>query len=369
MQTAQKKNSAVPVKMIWFLICIGVFLSNFLSLFAIATGKNTGRLMGDSITNSVPYMMLALGAALCMSRGCINLSLPGTMTLSALVFTACARSDMPFFPAMLLAMMTGAALGALNGIFAVQRGKSVKLATALSSFLVGFIGTGFVYVLGRGQPLRAGWDRSAVTVCCVIWIVMAVGVCFLGAIGGKKQFRTHEGDVSGVSGGNRFLWTMIAGILASLAGVFRTVQYGTFNYNMSADISSFMNITLVLLLAGILIPNMKRSYSEALFGYLAVVFAALTLGTFIITFFYMNLDQGVQIISFAVIGLLLMIPNILIYRQKKEAVPVGPVDLPADATRPGGDTAEVPGETAEPAPEEADDGQTGEEETKPEAGV
>ena len=31
MQTAQKKNSAVPVKMIWFLICIGVFLSNFLA--------------------------------------------------------------------------------------------------------------------------------------------------------------------------------------------------------------------------------------------------------------------------------------------------------------------------------------------------
>jgi hypothetical protein len=83
----------------------------------------------------------------------------------------------------------------------------------------------------------------------------------------------------------------------------------------------------------------------------------------------MNLDQSVQIISFAVIGLLLMIPNILIYRQKKETEPVGPVDLPADATRPGGDTAEVPGETAEPAPEEADDGQTGEEETKPEAGV
>ena len=196
---------------------------------------------------------------------------------------------------------------------------------------------------------------------------MAVGVCFLGAIGGKKQFRTREGDASAVSGGNRFLWTMIAGVLASLAGVYRTVQYGgSFNYGTSADISYFMNIALVLLLAGILIPNMKRSYSEALFGHLAVVFAALTLGTFIITFSYLNLDQSVQMISFAVIGLLLMIPNILIYKQKREAEPVGPIDLPADTTWPGGDTAEVPEKTAEPVREEYDDGQIGEEEKKPE---
>ena len=73
MQTAQKKKSAVPVKMIWFLISIGVFLSNFLSLLGVASGRNPGRLMGNSITTCVPYMMMALGAALCMSRGCIKI--------------------------------------------------------------------------------------------------------------------------------------------------------------------------------------------------------------------------------------------------------------------------------------------------------
>ena len=369
MQTAQKKTSAVPVKMIWFLISIGVFLGNFLSLVGIASGRNTGRLMGNAITNCVPYMMMALGAALCMSRGCINLSLPGTMTQSAMVFAFCTRSEMPFFPAMLLAMMTGAVFGALTGIFAVQRSKSVRLATALSSFLVGIIGSGFVYVIGRGEMFSLRWDRSAVTVCCVIWIVIAAGVCFLGAIGGKKQFHTHEGDVSGVSGGNRFLWTMIAGILASLAGVYRTVHYSAFNYSMSADVTYLMYIALILLLAGILIPNMKRNYSEALFGYLAVVFAALTLGAFMVMFSYLGLEQGAQMISFAVTGLLLMIPNILIYKQKKEAETAGLTDIPADTTWPAENTAVALEKPAEPVRKENDDGQNGDEEKKPEADV
>ena len=142
---------------------------------------------------------------------------------------------------------------------------------------------------------------------------------FQGAIGGKRTFRAFEGDQSPVGGGERLVWSIAAGALAALAGVFQTVRLRVFNTS-STDMYTLCNIVFVLLLAGILIPNMRESYGEALCGLLSVPIGALSYGTIVFTMMYIGISTGIQYMVLALFGLLLLIPNLLIYKRKKDRI-------------------------------------------------
>ena len=312
---------AVPVKLIWMLISAAIFLSCFFSLVGAMGSRFNGRALGQGFLYSVAVLMLSLGAGLCMARGCINLSLPGTMSLSALVFASAFSGGMAFFPAMLLALLVGAVFGALNGIFTIQRRRNVQLVTALSSLPVGLIASHFAsQVSTEGNAWRISLEiaRGTDTVFAIIWIALAIGLCFVGAIGGGRLFRTFGEDTVKDGGGNRFLWSVVAGVLAAMAGIFQIVRMRAYSMNPAGDMSYTVSIFLVLITAGILIPNMRGSYSEALFGFLAVVFAAFAYGMLSMMFSYLGFAVSVQYIVYAIFALLLLIPNLLIYKNKKE---------------------------------------------------
>ena len=317
-KTNPKTRRGVPVKLIWFLITIGICLSCIGSLAGFAQKRPIGRLLENAFYNAPLYLLLAVGAGLCMARGCINLSLPGTMSISMLVFGIAFRSGTAIVPASLLAILSGAAYGALNGIFTIQRGRNIQLVTALSSLLVGMAGTGFAAVISNMRNIKLEIGSRAYTTASIVFVVIGVAVCFLGAIGGKKLFRLNADDTPEVSGGNRFLWSVIAGMLAAMAGIFQAIRIQQLRINIGSDSTYQVAIFFILVVAGILIPNVRRTYGEALFGLLSIIFAAFAYSVLNIICAVIGTETTVNYIIYAVFGLLLLIPNLLIYRKKKE---------------------------------------------------
>lgn len=323
----EKQNTesrrAVPVKMIWMLVSIGILLSCLISLIGMMGSRFNARMLNNIFLVSVSVLMAALGAGFCWARGCINLSLPGTMSISALVFALASNDGMGFFPAMLLAVLTGAVFGSLTGIFAIQRSRKIQLVTALSSLLVGIMATGIASEISLSEGtgiLKAEVARGTETTIAIIWIMLAIGLCFAGAAGGARLFHTFESDTSEVTGGNRFLWSLVAGVLAALAGVYQTARLRTYAIGSYSDTYQMVTVFFVLITAGILIPNMRKSYSEALFGFLSVIFAALSHGTINMLCSYLGATSAILYSIYGIVGLLLLIPNILIYKSRKDPI-------------------------------------------------
>jgi len=309
----------VPVKMIWFLITIAIYLSCIGSMVGFAQGRPVGRLLESAFYITPMYLLLAVGAGLCMARGCINLSLPGTMAMSMMAFGLACRGGVAIIPATLLAILTGAAYGALNGIFTIQRGRNIQMVTALSSLLIGLAGSGFAGLASDMRINKLELESKAYTTVGIVFVAIAIGVCFLGAIGGKKLFHLNTDDEPEVSGGNRFLWSVIAGILAGLAGIFQAFRTQQIHFNFASDYTYLVSLFFILITAGILIPNVRRTYGEALFGLLAIVFATLAFGVLNIICMVMGTASTESYIIYAVFGLLLLIPNLLIYKKRDTA--------------------------------------------------
>ena len=103
---------------------------------------------------------------------------------------------------MLAAVMAGTACGAVNGIFTIQRRRGIRLVTALSSLLVGAMASGLAAVIstgGTGQILFKA-ARGTENIIAAVWIALAVGLCFAGAVGGGNLFSTNEGETTEAGG-------------------------------------------------------------------------------------------------------------------------------------------------------------------------
>lgn len=307
------KKRAVPVKMIWMFIVLGVTLSWMLTVLMVR-GRMTN-VMNAFYTIS-PNLLLIAGAAVCLARGTLNLALPGTACLCAALFALISRDGSPV-AGIIAALAAGTALGALNGVFAVQSGKKALLVTGIASLAVGFIFQSFEGILTGNQAVTVNMDRNAIYVFAWIGIFVAAAVCILGGLGKHASPETGE-EGEQPSGASRFLWTMIAGALAGLAGVVYVARARAF---IPSAFSSCIEMYILpaLLLGGMLIPNFRRSTGEAVLGMVAVVLAGLCVGFISMYLMIIGLDVMFQRLVMGIVSALLLIPNILIRRGKKKA--------------------------------------------------
>ncbi len=316
MENTNKPRRAFPVKLVWMLVTLGIFLVCLSALLGAMGGRFNIRNLGSGFQQGVPYMLIALAMGLCLARGSINLSVPGTVVLCSLVFGASLQAGLGFAAALPLTLLTGAGCGALCGLFAIQRRRNVLIVTALSSLAVGVMASG----LARGIALQ-GFSlpglRGTEGVLAVSMTVVAVGMCFVGAIGGRKLFRTFEGEAQEVGGGGRFLWSVIAGALAALAAVVTVARMSAFMPSTDSD-GRFMTACFILLTAGILLPNRRRSYSEALFGFLSVVIAACAYGMLNTLMLLLNISAQFFYVIYGILALLMVLPNLLVCSRPGE---------------------------------------------------
>ena len=143
-------------------------------------------------------------------------------------------------------------------------------------------------------------------------------VCILGGLG--KPASTNSNDPAPQpGGGTRFAWSLIAGALAGLAGILSVVRNGTFSLSSFSGYNEW-SIVPALLIAGAMIPNLRRSKGEGICGGLAMIFSVVILNILTTLLYSGRIDVlGARIIQ-AVISVLFLIPNLLIGKKRNGAL-------------------------------------------------
>lgn len=336
-----ENKRAIPVRMIWMFISLTLMIG--LMMTVIFSSRRFDRIMQNILVNAVPVVLLAVGAGICLCRGSANLALPGIACLCGCL-TALIGGENGDLTAVgiIVAIFTGAALGALTGTFAIQSRRNIWLVTGISSLLFGLLFFSLAGLFVYGASIRLRTDRDLPTVIGIIALVIGITVAILSGLG--RHVSTNEGDdAKRPGGGIRLVWTLIAGALAGLAGAFMVIRVGAFqptffsNYNESYIIPA-------LLFAGALIPNLRGTKGEGIWGGLAIIFGSVALATMLLLFSVWAVDTLTQRILVAVISILLLIPNILIGRGSKKqpqqyAQPMQYAEVPQYT---GTDTARYP---------------------------
>lgn len=181
--------------------------------------------------------VLAIGEALVLMSGEIDLSIGANSAVAAVVFAICAITfQWPAFFAILAGLLAGALMGALNGFLCCCCGLSSWITTLSTQFLC----TGLAVTLAKGEPVSTLNDAygafAAAKPMGISWlffimlgilVIMEIVVRFmpfgrnLQAVGGNKDAALMAGiNVRAV----KWVALILAGVMAAVCGIMTAVN-------------------------------------------------------------------------------------------------------------------------------------------------
>jgi ribose transport system permease protein len=225
--------------------------------------------------------IIACGMAILLVSGGFDLSVGSVLGLSGMVAAlGMVRYGMPFYLALLLGLLTGTAVGALNG-FVIARLRINPFITTLGSMiwvrgLVKVIGGSGVYGfpeafkwLGQGMVFGV---QMPIIFCLVI---VAVGEFLLRKsrflrqnfyIGGNER----SAILSGIPAARVKMFNYIlSGLLAGFAGLLTTARYG--NASVTAGTGVELQVVTAVIIGGASLSGGKGSILGAFLGTLLMV--------------------------------------------------------------------------------------------------
>ena len=198
------------------------------------TQRNLSNLMRQAVTNGV----LSLGMLVVILTGGIDLSVGSIVALAGIMVAGMSKQGMPLFPAILICLAVGTAVGAVNGFF-ISRFKLQPFIVTLAT--LGAI-RGLVYVysdipITPSDPayravLGAGFIgpfpiSALIMLACypIVWFFLnrtSSGRAIVGIGGNEEAVRLAGINVTW----NIFLAYMISGLFSALAGVILASRLG-----------------------------------------------------------------------------------------------------------------------------------------------
>ncbi|PZO65885.1 MAG: ABC transporter permease [Paracoccus denitrificans] len=192
---------------------------------------------------AAPALMVAVGATFVIVMGSIDLSMEGTMALTAVLFAflfmALGGSLLSAgWVALPAALVIGALIGALNGLIHVR----LRIPSFMASLALGFVGTGAAVLLTGGDIVRVE-DQAFRSLLTVRWfgfplMVYVAGLALLAAwfiqtrtILGRNFYAVGGGeDLAHASGVNvarvRIMGFALAGVFYALAAILVVARIG-----------------------------------------------------------------------------------------------------------------------------------------------
>lgn len=214
--------------------------------------------------SSAPALMVAVGVTFIIIMGSIDLSMEGTISVSAVVFAFAflamggVLSGFAWL-ALPLALGVGALVGLINGLVHVK----LKIPSFMASLSMGFVGTGFALLLTGGNRLRIEDElfRSLLTTRWLDFPVMVYVAGFFLVIAAFIQKHTAIGrnfyavgggeDLAIASGLNvgrvRVLGFMLAGIFYSVGAL---LAVGRIGIAETATGNGFMFVSITSVVVG-----------------------------------------------------------------------------------------------------------------------
>jgi len=209
----------------------------------------------ESSTYYIELAIVALMATLVIISGEIDLSPAAQMALSACLFGTAHRAGLPMWLAMGVSLLSGLAMGALNGLFVtVLRLPSIIVTIGTLIFY-----RGLAQVLAGDKSIGSfpswfvGIDYRMVGIVPVpvlIFVVASVGLgLFLGVtVIGRQIYQIGTSEIAAVHAGIRVRRIkmglfLASGLVSSLAGLMATSRLGSVRY----DLASGGELTMVLI--------------------------------------------------------------------------------------------------------------------------
>ena len=211
---------------------------------------------------AAPALMVAVGVTFIIIMGSIDLSMEGTVSVTAVAFAFLflalggTLAGLGWL-ALPMTLMIGAAIGALNGLVHVR----LKIPSFMASLAMGFVGTGFALLLTGGARIRVEdpWFRALLTERWLNFPIMVyVAGLFLAlawfiqnhtilgrnfyAVGGGEELAEASGlNVAKV----RILGFTLAGICYAMGGLLAVGKIGIAETVTGANFM-FISITAVV---------------------------------------------------------------------------------------------------------------------------
>ena len=281
------------------------------------------------LRTAVPIMTLSGAFTLLMISGYIDLSVGSAMSLSAVVFALMILNGFPFLPALVIVLIMGIAMGALNGLLVMKLRITPVIATLVTLSLFKGIALlivpgGLSAIKGSAEKVMPPWinfyARKAVLLGMPWAFFVALAVIAILVV---VQRKTILGKYAAAIGGNRtaaelsginvvrmgWLLYVIVGFFAALAGVARA-SYMSLGDPLSGDLMELDNIIAVLL-GGTAFSGGEGSVAKTIIGALIIMCVTTGLMTVIPAYW--------QVVAKGSVLLLAVVLNHLLVREKVKA--------------------------------------------------
>ncbi|MFB9661840.1 ABC transporter permease [Glycomyces mayteni] len=276
--SADLRRLARPL-MTWDAAIIAVTLAFLVVASMTVEHFGTARNAGYIILDLAPILLLALTMTLIVTTGEIDLSVASTVGLTGAAMGAMWNAGMALETIMPVAVLLGAVLGAVNGLFVTGFGLP-SLAVTIGTLAL-YRGLAYV-VLGDTAVadwprLFTGWTLGTVgggpvpnVLIPLLVLALACGVVLHATPAGRSIYAAGANPVAaayaGIGVGRLKFWLYVAsGAMAGLVGVLWTLRYSSARADNAAGLE--LTVIAVVLLGGVSIFGGKG----ALPGVLAAV--------------------------------------------------------------------------------------------------
>ncbi|MDT3661983.1 MAG: ABC transporter permease [Anaerobiospirillum sp.] len=282
-------------------------IAGLIIIFALFSYLTNGRLITRlPLAMSTVYVIMisAMGVFFIMTIGGLDFSQGSILGLSAIVVCYVSRYSIEL--SILAGILTGAAVGAVNGYFYVHR----KIKSFIVTICTMFLFRGLIKYLTTeapvaGDPMLVMWDSTAFKVTATV-IVVGIGfICFNFTKFGIYLRAIGAGEKAAMFAGIRtdrvkFLVYVLAGAITGFAAFISAIKIGSVTSNGGNQLET--QILIALVLGGMPISGgaMARFYNVIVGSLLYVV---LTSGLTMMGFStqMMQLIQGVVFLAFVAI--------------------------------------------------------------------
>jgi len=335
LQLDRSANVRAVVKQFYIYVVLALIVLVF-SVLKLDKTPLFGRgsfLSPDSVINllrtAVPILTLSGAFTLLMISGYIDLSVGSALSLSAVVFAWLILNGFSFWPAILLTLMMGIGLGAINGYIVMKLRITPVIATLVTLNLFKGIARlivpkGVSAIKSSATQTMPGWINDFarkevflglpaafwIAVLVIIVLVIVQRQTLLGkyaaAIGGNRL----AAELSGINT-VRMVWLLyiIVGFFAALAGVARA-SYMSLGDPLAGE-GMELDCIIAVLLGGTAFSGGEGSVAKTIVG--ALIIACVTVGLMtVIPAFWQTVAKGSVLVGAVVL-------NHLLVREKVKA--------------------------------------------------
>lgn len=290
---------AAPVALILLSIVFGVLNPRFLSWPSIST------MLADS---TIP-ILLALGATFAVSLAGIDLSLAATVALGSVTMATAYQSGLPLVVCCAIALLTGLAVGAVNGTFIGW----VRIPDFIVTLGTLSVVMGLSLIISQGKPVAVG-ERALTAISTVS--VAGIRVNFLIAIAVavilhivlfRTRFGTHllavgdNADAAKAMGLKvprvKLAGYMICGGMAGVAAIMLTSYIGSSQPATNTDY--LLKAIAAVVLGGVSLFGGRATIYGPVIGAVLLTFLQSGLTLLGVSAFYSPLVIGIVVIAAA----------------------------------------------------------------------